>query len=243
MHSNKQYLATTIMPAASLLEDLLSLFFPRTCYGCNSGLMRDERILCLSCMIHLPLARISGIKENRLSELFWGRVPIEAATALLLFYKGGMAQKLIHNLKYSEKKEIGMYLGSMLGREILESPHFAGIDVIVPVPLHAKRQRKRGFNQSQLIGEGLTSATGIPLCTDVLIRITPTQTQTRKSRFLRWKNVESVFHIANPSVFENRNILLLDDVVTTGSTLEACAAKLLECKGARVWIAAAALAS
>lgn len=231
------------MPVASLLEDLLSLFFPRTCYGCNSGLMRDERILCLSCIIHLPLARLSGIKENKLSELFWGRVTIEAATALLLFYKGGMTQKLIHSLKYKEKKEVGVYLGNMLGKEIRESPHFAGIDLIVPVPLHAKKQRKRGFNQSQIIGAGLSSETGIPLCTDVLIRITPTQTQTRKSRFLRWKNVESVFHITNPSVFENRNILLLDDVVTTGSTLESCAAKLLECKGARVWIATAALAS
>jgi len=231
------------MPTLSILQDFVSLFFPRICYGCNKGLMRHEKIICLSCQLHLPLARITGDSENRLCELFFGRVKIEAATALLLFHKGGMAQRLIHSLKYQSKKEVGYYLGQLIGNEIQKSPEFSQVDLVVPVPLHKTKEQKRGYNQSTIIGEGISAQTGISLCTNGLLRITPTQTQTRKSRFLRWKNVESVFHIPNPQLFENRNILLIDDVVTTGSTLEACTAKLLECKGAKVWIATAAMAS
>jgi len=193
--------------------------------------------------MHLPLARITNIKENKLSEYFYGRVHIEAATSLLLFHKGGSAQNLVHSLKYNGKKEIGHFLGNLMGKELIDSVHFSVIDVIVPVPLHKRKQQKRGFNQSGIFGEGISATTGLPICTNGLLRVIPTETQTRRSRFSRWKNVESVFHIPNQQLFENKNILLVDDVVTTGATLEACAAKLLECKGAKVWIATIALAS
>jgi len=217
--------------------DFLSLFYPRLCNGCRKALIKDEECLCTYCRFELPQTDFYDDRENPVSKIFWGRADIEIATSLFYFQKGGKVQSLIHQFKYKRKTEIGIYLGKMLGRQLKDHPVWEPIDVIVPVPLHAKKQYKRGFNQSEVFGRGIGSVFGRPVSVNNLARISKTDTQTRKSRFRRWENVETVFHVNKPEEFRGKHILLIDDVVTTGSTLEACAQKLKEIKGVRVWIA------
>jgi len=230
------------MPGQTFLYDFISLLFPRTCCACGEVLIRDEPIICHFCFLHLPFTRIASETENRVSEIFWGRVPIETGTALFYYEKGGKVQQLIHNFKYRGFKEAGWYLGSLLGAELRSSPIYKELHAVVPVPLHPFKMRQRGFNQSEEFGKGVADCLGIPQNTAGLLRVIPTGTQTRKTQFQRWENVESVFHVPDPSVFENKNILLVDDVITTGATMESCARLILESPGARVWLAAIALA-
>lgn len=176
-----------------------------------------------------------------MTQVFWGRIDIETATALFYFQKGGKIQHLIHQFKYKGKTDVGIYLGRMLGRQLKDHPLWEPIDMIVPVPLHERKKHARGYNQSEVFGMGLTSTFKRPMVVNNLVRVTKTDSQTRKSRFRRWENVESVFEVKNPEAFRGKNILLIDDVVTTGSTLEACAGKLLQIKGVRVWLATIAM--
>ncbi|MFW5687505.1 MAG: ComF family protein [Bacteroidota bacterium] len=176
-----------------------------------------------------------------MSQIFWGRVDIETAAALLYFQKGSKVQNLIHRFKYKGKREIGIYLGQILGHRLRDHPVWQPVDIIVPVPLHQKKQQKRGYNQSEVFGRGISSSFKKPVVINNLVRIIRTDTQTRKTRFKRWENVETVFHVKDPDSFRGANILLIDDVVTTGSTLEACAQKLKEIKGVRVWVATIAM--
>ncbi|HSV77446.1 MAG TPA: hypothetical protein VLH37_10485 [Bacteroidales bacterium] len=231
------------MPSQNFLFDFLGLLFPRTCSACSEVLIKGESLICNFCFLHFPFTRFSDEKENRVTEIFWGRVPIESATALLFYEKGGKVQQLIHNFKYRGAKEVGWFLGSLLGSELKSSTIYKDMDVIVPVPLHPFKFKQRGFNQSAEFGKGLSECLGIPQNTTGLLRVTPTGTQTRKTRFKRWENVESVFHVPDPLVFANKNILLVDDVVTTGATMESCARLLLQSPNARVWLAAIALAT
>lgn len=224
------------------LHDFFSLFFPRGCNACGQALAKVEECICTSCHFQLPFTRFSNQKENKLTEVFWGRVPVETGSSLFYFQKGSKVQHLIHRFKYKGFREIGHYLGIIHGNELKQSEYYRDIDLVVPVPLHPKKIRKRGFNQSEIYGAGLAQSLGVELVRNGLQRIIPTGSQTRKTRFRRWENVESVFHIPDPGVFENKNILLVDDVLTTGSTIEACAQKLLEIKGTRLWVATLAIA-
>lgn len=221
--------------------DFLSLFYPRLCNGCKRALIQDEECLCSFCRYELPFTKIHNDRENSMSQVFWGRVDIETATALFYFQKGGKVQNLIHQFKYRGKTEIGIYLGKLLGRQLKNHPVWEPVDVIVPVPLHEKKQFKRGFNQSEVFGRGIRETFGRPMITDNLVRISRTGTQTRKARFKRWENVETVFSIKTPDTFRGKNVLLIDDVITTGSTLEACAQKLKAVKGVKVWLATIAM--
>lgn len=225
----------------ALMHDFFSLIFPRVCHACGITLAGNEECICTSCLFHMPRTHFSLQKENKLTEIFWGRVSIETGSALFYFQKGGRVQNLIHRFKYKGFKEIGHYLGVIHGSELKQSELYHDLDMIVPVPLHPHKVRIRGFNQSQVYGEGLSKSLKIPLISEALQRIVPTSSQTRKTRFRRWENVGSVFYIPNSDVFENKNILLVDDVLTTGSTLEACAQKLVEIKGVRVWVATIAI--
>jgi ComF family protein len=229
------------MKPIGYLHDFFSLFFPRTCHACGETLISGETYICTFCQFHLPFTRFSKEKENKLTEIFWGRAPIETGAPLFYFQKGGKVQHLIHRFKYKGFREIGHFLGVLHGNDLRESPCYQGLNMVVPVPLHPAKVRKRGFNQSEIFGRGLAESLNIPLVTNGLLRIIPTSTQTRKTRFRRWENVESVFHIPDPKMFENKNILLVDDVVTTGSTLEACAHKLMEIDGTKVWLATIAI--
>lgn len=176
-------------------------------------------------------------------KMFWGRVGIQAAASCFLFTKGSGVQKLVHQLKYSGQTEVGRVLGRLYGSELKLSPLFAGIDVIAPVPLHPDKLKKRGYNQCDFFAEGLSESLGVPADLNNVQRVIATGSQTRRSRFERWKNVEYVFSAQQPLKLEGKHILLVDDVVTTGSTLEACAQQLLKIPGARVSIATIACAA
>lgn len=225
------------------LADLLSLLLPRTCPACRKPLKDWEDCLCLFCQAELPVTRFHLNPDNQLAEMFWGRVKLEQAVAWFYFRKGSAYQDVLHKLKYNDRPDIGVSLGKQYGYELVQSTGFIRPDILVPVPLNPKRLRKRGYNQSEVIARGLSTSLRIPLVNNVLTRPVATSTQTRKSRYDRYLNVSGKFKTVNPALLENRHVLLIDDVVTTGATLEACAVELLAIAGVRVSVAALAWAT
>jgi ComF family protein len=226
----------------TFFNDFITLIFPDLCRACNSPLLHGEAVICTNCSYYLPQTDSHLKAENPVSRLFWGRVELDSAAAYYLFQKGGNVQHLLHQLKYKGRKEVGVELGLRFGAELKKAGLFSNVELIVPVPLHARKLKKRGYNQSELFGAGLAERMCIEQNTKCLVRETITETQTRKSRFERWKNVESKFRLAEPKAVEGKHVLLVDDVVTTGATLEACAACLLESAGTKVSIAVIAIA-
>lgn len=225
-----------------LWYDFISLVFPRICESCGNTLLRHERCICNFCLHHLPRTDFHLHIDNPASRLFWGRVKVNSATSLFYFHKGSRVQHLIHGLKYKGKQDVGLFLGKLYGEILKDTALYGDVDVIVPVPLHPKKKRKRGYNQSEALARGFSSSMGIIVDTNTLVRVTATATQTRKSRFSRWENVKEVFLLKDTEAFTNLHILLVDDVVTTGATLEACAQELLKIPGVRVSIATIACA-
>jgi ComF family protein len=223
-------------------NDLFNLLFPNTCQACGRALVKHEQVLCFSCLYKLPKTGFHLHPENPVSRVFWGRVDLHAATSFLFFSKGGNVQHLIHSLKYKGSRETGVYLGKLLGTDLQKSELFSSVELVIPVPLHPKKQHKRGFNQSERIGEGIGRAMKIPLLNDKLIRIIHTSTQTKKTRESRWDNVKNAFSVQETSDLENKHILLVDDVLTTGATLESCSRQLLKIPGVRVSVATLAYA-
>ena len=219
------------------IRNLFGLFYPKICATCTKVLLNYEEILCFSCSVDLPITNFTKIKENKAEKSFYGRVPIMAVTSLLYFNKRGKVQKLIHQLKYKNQQQIGQFLGDWLGEEIIESKRFENIDCIIPVPLHPKKLKKRGYNQVITFGESLSKKLKIPLIENKLIRISKSYTQTFKNRFDRWKSVEEIFELSDKDFFENKHILLIDDVITTGATLEACCLQLMQTKNIKISIA------
>jgi ComF family protein len=224
------------------INDFFRLIFPVTCAACGEVLMKNERVICLSCNYHLPRTNFHFDEYNPVASIFWGRVRIENATAFYFFNKGSKFRHLVHELKYNGRKDIGLELGRIFGHEIITSEGFSHVDMIVPVPLHRKKQKKRGFNQSECIASGISEAIGKPLDTSSIIRSVHSSTQTRKSRYDRWLNVEGIFRVINPIILAGKHILLVDDVVTTGATLEACATAILKVEGTKVSVAVLAVA-
>ena len=224
------------------IYDLVNFFFPLYCPVCGIPVTLRKQKLCLQCELDMPRAGFPDPRDNPVAQLFWGRVRVAAATSFFRFEKGSRYQKLLHILKYNGDQAMGLYLGKLLGSELKDSV-FGQCDYLVPVPLHEQKMRKRGYNQSEIIANGVSIVTGIPVRIDLLFRDGVTSTQTRKSRFERFKNVEKVFRFESGNLESSGcSILLLDDVVTTGSTLEACASALLEKKGIKVYVATVACA-
>jgi ComF family protein len=178
--------------------------------------------------------------DNPVSRLFWGRCRLEKAAAFSFYNRGSRIRNMIHSLKYKGNKEIGFELGKIYGSVLSRSGFLNGIDIIVPVPLHASKRRLRGFNQSEVISEGIGLASGLPVDALSLKRTEVTDTQTRKSRYERWENVSGIFEVADPDKLRGKHILLVDDVITTGSTIESCAGELLKLEGVKVSAAAIA---
>ncbi|MCL1821809.1 MAG: ComF family protein [Prolixibacteraceae bacterium] len=220
---------------------LTELFYPSLCVACERKLFVGERFICLFCLQDLPRTNYHLDTGNKIAQLFWGRAEVEYATAWLYFRKGSRYRKLIHYLKYKGLKEIGESMGLLFGSEIRDSV-FNEADILIPIPLHKKRLKARGYNQSEWIARGLSKALGKPLLTDNLMREKFTSTQTQKTRFERWKNVEGIFAAMRSEEITGRHILLVDDVVTTGATLEAAIHALLDAGAAKVSIAALAVA-
>ena len=218
----------------------VDLFFPQICMVCGEKLYHQENIMCSRCLYDMPVTNFHLETNNPLQAIFWGRFPIEKATALLYFKKGSKYRKLIHQLKYKGSPEIGIFLGRLLAENL--SDWAAGIDYIVPVPLHPKKKKIRGYNQSEMFANGLSEILDIPVDNQTLIRASFTQTQTKKTRYERWENVKSVFTITNEEIFQGKHILLVDDVITTGATIEGSAQALLGIKNVKVSIAAIGMA-
>lgn len=207
------------------MMSLRRLFYPRVCVLCHVALVKSETQLCIYCLKKLPKARLLNATENAIFKVFRGRMPVGQAGAFLVFRSGGITRQLLHEIKYRGNRELAVWLGEVYAEEIKKAG-FTKADYIVPVPLHRRKQKQRGYNQSEAFAEGLGAKLHIPVNTSVLLRRTFTQTQTRKSRWSRWLNVEDVFFVSNPEVVKGKIIMLVDDVVTTGATLEACGSKL-----------------
>jgi len=229
------------MLLTNLVNDFTGLFYPQICASCSEALVRNEHLLCTTCRVELPRTNYHTDPENEVAQSFWGRVPIEHASAHFYFQKGGRIQEILHKLKYKGQQDVGIELGKIIGRDIETSP-FKQVDIIIPVPLHKSKKRKRGYNQSECIAIGLAEAMGKPLDTKTLQRMIANPTQTKKHRFDRWTNVEGIFALTNPENIDHKHILLVDDVVTTGATLEACASTLLQAENVKVSIIAVARA-
>jgi ComF family protein len=223
-------------------EDLISLFYPRLCAGCSTPLVKGEEVLCLSCLADLPRTNYHFNLENPVFLAFIGRANIEMATSFCRFDKGGRLQNLLHQLKYHRNREVGRKMGMLMGYDLSQCELYKNIDAIIPVPLHPRKEKSRGFNQSAEIGKGLSESMNRPLLLGNLVRVAYTASQTRKGRFERWENVHGIFGVKNNALLADKHLLLVDDVVTTGATLEACCAPLLEIPGVRVSIATLACA-
>lgn len=224
-----------------LWDDFINLLFPRLCYGCGNHLVRNEKLICTECIVVIPRSNYHLEPENPVEKLFWGRCRIERGAAFSFYNKNSRIAKMIHSLKYKGIREIGSELGSLYGSTLLNTSFLEGIDVIIPVPLHKSKERKRGFNQSLEISRGISESIGIPVDSTSLRRVASRETQTKRSRFSRWQNVEGIFKVVNPHQIEGLHILLIDDVITTGSTLEACCNELLAVEGVKVSVASLAV--
>jgi ComF family protein len=225
-----------------LADDLFSIFFPNLCAGCGQPLIRGEETICSLCHFHLPKTYFHNDPDNPLNKVFWGRVNLEAVASYVFFQKGNNVQRLLHQLKYKGKHEIGVRIGKWYGQELRYADVYRDVELVIPVPLHPKKLRKRGYNQSRMFAEGLVSAMPAKLEDRCLYRRIDSKTQTRKARYSRWENVENIFAVKNPEKIRGRHVLLVDDVITTGATLEACATALLEIPGVKVSVATIACA-
>ena len=221
----------------NIFAGTLHLFYPHVCTGCGSDLLDDNNLLCLSCMHELPHTHFASYAGNPVEKYFWGRLPLQAAHSEFYFSKGTLIQQLIHELKYKNNTQIGEYLGWLTGKSLLNSNRFNSIDALIPLPLNAAKEHKRGYNQAAIICNGLSAIMNIPVITGNVVRQHYTDTQTRKHRTERWKNVAGSFMVTNPSAIEGKHLLLVDDVVTTGATLEACGQVMLQQANIRLSIA------
>jgi len=222
--------------------DFINLMFPDLCVVCDIALQKNEHQLCLSCLHNIPKTNYHLIDENPIEKRFWGKVPVYRATSYFFFQKGSSFQKLLHILKYKGNKEIGELLGKYAAIDLLDSPDFASVDLIIPVPLHPEKYKLRGYNQSEWISKGLSTMMNKPIDTSTLLRIRENTTQTKKTVFERYENTEGIFEVSDKTVLEGKHVLLVDDVLTTGSTLEACVRALLETSKIKISIFTLAVA-
>lgn len=225
-----------------LKEGFLSLFYPNLCLACGENAPIPNQVVCASCQYHLPKTNFHLEKENTFTDRLWGRFPLHTGAAYYHFTKGGRVQALIHNLKYNNKPEVGYTIGLRYGELLKEAPLYRDIEVIVPVPLHPKRERQRGYNQSDAFAKGLAESMEVKYYKNILTRTVATSTQTKKSRLERLENVGAAFQLNNEDYLKGKNVLIVDDVLTTGATLEACTLKILEVPKVRVSLATIAIA-
>ncbi|GAA4803712.1 ComF family protein [Olivibacter ginsenosidimutans] len=226
-------------PMLRYLKHFFSLLYPDLCLGCKRPLYEHEVLICTHCWYHLPLTNFHLDKANAAARQLWGRVPLEQVTACFYFIKGTQVQQILHHLKYLGKSEVGIVLGKKYGL-LLKDTVFHTADVILPVPLHPKKLKRRTYNQSEYFAKGLSYSLDIPIELGNLIRHSQDASQTTKNRFERYENMRSAFHIQDPEKLEGKHVLLVDDVFTTGATIEACANVLLEIPEVKVSVIALA---
>lgn len=224
----------------NLITDFLGILYPDLCQACGNALFKYEKTICILCSFKLPRTKFHLEEDNPVSRVFWGRVKLENVCAFVYFSKKGRVQNLMHHFKYRNRKDIGFELGKLYGQDLKKAKWIEDIDVIIPVPLHKKKLKKRGFNQSEEIVKGLAESLEIPMNLRSLQRIKASETQTKKTRIQRWENVKDIFDLFERELLIDKHILLVDDVITTGATIEACAQKLLEIKGLKLSVTALA---
>ncbi|MCB0462364.1 MAG: ComF family protein [Flavobacteriaceae bacterium] len=228
-----------------MIKNLLNLFFPKVCFGCSHLLSDNEDYLCTKCRHDLPVTNYHFNNDKTVEKIFYGRVKLEKATALLHFEKKGITQHLLHNLKYKGHEDIGKFLGQWFGHELASAEDYSTIDLVIPVPLHKKKQRKRGYNQVAKFGAEIALALNADYIDNVLIKTTNTKTQVFKKRIARWNSDNEIFTIKNDglvSLIDGKHILLVDDIITTGATIEACANVLTKAKNVKISVASMAIA-
>ena len=226
---------------SNIANDINNLLIPRLCFGCNVRLYRGEQLLCTVCRNHLPLTEFDFQAENAVDRIFYGRTAIQKGAALLFYQENGIVQNLIHALKYKGQKQVGYFLGDWMGPLLKNGLPYGEIDMVIPVPLHRKKLRKRGYNQVEGFGKALARHLNAEYRSDLLIKTANSRTQTKKSRWYRWLGSQDLYRVVAPEALMKKHILLVDDVITTGSTLEACSLALQKAPGTRISIATMAL--
>lgn len=224
------------------LGDFFQLFFPRQCCLCGELLANNEHDICSSCLIELPFVVSTDATDNPVEHRLRGRIPIDAATALLYFQQGNKTQRLLHQIKYSGNEKLAVTMGRRMGIKLAESGQFDNVDILVPVPLHRSKLRKRGYNQSLLLCKGIAQTFPRPISDSNLVRKIKTDSQTHKNREERMENMSHVFEVRNPEALSGKHLLLVDDVITTGATAEACCQALCQIPKIRLSLACLAMA-
>lgn len=228
---------------SKILNDINTVLVPMVCFGCNTPLHKGERLLCTLCRNQLPLTEYNFIDENPVDRIFYGRVAIKKANSFLFFTKNGIVKSLIHYLKYKNQEEIGVFLGDWFGELLKDEQSLSQIDYVIPVPLHRKKLKKRGYNQVAKFGQRLAYHLGASYNDTLLLKTANTRTQTKKGRLGRWQNDKPLFEMTDPTFLKNKRILLVDDIITTGATLESCANALKKTEGIVIYIATMAVVS
>lgn len=228
---------------SDISEAFFHLFYPHLCIGCGNHVIEVGNFLCLECITNLPHTGFALYADNPVENIFRGRIQVQAAMSELYFSKHTMVQHMLHDFKYQGNKQAGIWFGRMMGKSLQSSPRFQDVELLVPLPLFIAKEKKRGYNQSALLCEGIAEIMHLPVVKNNVTREINTATQTRKHRTERWQNVAGTFCVKDPSQLENRHILLVDDVVTTGATLEACGMEILRSENALLSIATLAMAS
>ncbi|CAN5603697.1 ComF family protein [soil metagenome] len=223
-------------PLKQYLNHFTRLFFPHVCEGCGTDVLNHDAVLCAACHAQLPETGFIENAGNLVEKKFYGQLQVKASGAAYYFTKDGMLQQLIKLLKYHGNKEVGFYLGRQLGKYLSETNRFNEVDIIVPLPLNPRKEKKRGYNQAAVIAEGINSIWPKPVYTNAVERLIFTETQTHKDRISRWQSMRDVFAVTDTNALTNKNILLVDDIITTGATLEACGEKILQVQGTRLFI-------
>lgn len=225
-----------------MLKSIVNLFFPKVCYACHNLLNDNEDTICMDCRHDLPITNFHFDNNDSVAKALYGRAKIENGTALFRFEKKGNVQRLIHNLKYKDHEHIGFVLGNWLGGELKTLESYKNIDAVIPVPLHKNKLRKRGYNQVALFGQQVAKALNADYLDDVLVKVTNTKSQVNKKRLARWTNSDELFTLKNMEAIDNKHILVVDDIITTGATLEACISILNQAKNIKISIATMAIA-
>lgn len=225
-----------------IISSMMDLAWPNLCLLCERPLIKGEKHLCMNCLYEMPKTEFKSFLSNLAADRFFGKIPFEKATAGYHYQKESKVQAALELLKYKGDKELGDCLGGFIGSKLMSEGFFKNIDVIVPVPLHRSKEKKRGYNQSEWIAKGLSRVSGIPFDTANLCRIAENPTQTTKSIWERWENVQGLFSLNYPESLSGKHILLVDDVLTSGSTLTACGQAVLNATEAKVSFFALALA-
>lgn len=224
-------------------ESILHVVFPHVCDGCGSDLLNIESNLCIRCLASLPETNFEMYSNNPVEKDFWGRLPLVSASAHLYFTKESLVQHLMHQLKYRGNQEIGLQLGRIMGNALLSSNRFNDIDALIPLPLFPSKEKRRGYNQAKVLCDGIAEILSLPVLSKVITRPQHTETQTKKGRIERWKNIEGKFRLSDPEAIRNMHLLLVDDVITTGATLETCGNELLSAENIRLSVATLCVAS